>query len=584
MELIKSAARHIRRGLTLQDMALRAVVAVLLSCFFELITADAPFYELDYMRELPFAAHLLRIGAVFVALVLLHLPILDRVLLFLAAFLYCAAAIYMMRDIYLLMVGCAILGGVTVFCVKENTIIKLKASWLKLLLGGMMLLFFAFVGGLTVLRYKSFTSSCYDFGIFSQMFHYMRETLQPLVTCERDKLLSHFAVHASPIYYLMLPFYAIFPTPSTLLVCQAALLASGAIPLYLICKHYELSNAATFGICFCYLMLPSLSGGAFYFLHENKFLTPLLLWLMFAFEKKKTVLIFVFALLVLLVKEDAPVYVAVLALYYILSKQQLKKSIPLFILACIYFVAVVLLLGKYGEGVMNYRYDNFLYDPDGNLFTVIKAAILNPIYVFSESVNAEKFVFLMQMLLPLGFLPFMTKKPSRLILLIPLLLVNLMSDYYYQHDIGYQYTYGTAAFLIYLLVMNYKELMPAFRRRVLPVAMACALLCFVVYSLPRLSAIPEYRNNQARYAEIETGLSLVPHEASVRATTYLVPNLYNHDVLYEIETTQHDTEYIVLDLRAGMEHHNKYYRPHWETVYFIEGAVAVYRNPLYINS
>ena len=35
----------------------------------------------------------------------------------------------------------------------------------------------------------------------------------PDVSCERDVLMSHFAVHISPIYYLLLPFYALFPSP-----------------------------------------------------------------------------------------------------------------------------------------------------------------------------------------------------------------------------------------------------------------------------------------------------------------------------------------------------------------------------------
>lgn len=48
-----------------------------------------------------------------------------------------------------------------------------------------------------------------------------------MTTCERDRVLSHFAVHVSPIYYLFLPFYALFPLPVTLEVLQALLLASG---------------------------------------------------------------------------------------------------------------------------------------------------------------------------------------------------------------------------------------------------------------------------------------------------------------------------------------------------------------------
>ena len=124
-------------------------------------------------------------------------------------------------------------------------------------------------------------------------------------------------------------------------------------------------------------------------------------------------------------------------------------------IAILYFYIVSYFMSKYGLGTMNYRYDNFIYDGSGSLVTVIKAVILNPIYTIKECFDEEKIKFFLQMLVPLSFMPFMIKKPSRAILLMPFILINLMSDYYYQHDIGYQYTYGSAAFLIYLCIMNY---------------------------------------------------------------------------------------------------------------------------------
>lgn len=61
-------------------------------------------------------------------------------------------------------------------------------------------LWFLFTGFLTIVRYRANYASTYDFGIFSQMYYYMDQTLAPMTTCERDGLLSHFAVHLSPIF------------------------------------------------------------------------------------------------------------------------------------------------------------------------------------------------------------------------------------------------------------------------------------------------------------------------------------------------------------------------------------------------
>ena len=114
----------------------------------------------------------------------------------------------------------------------------------------------------------------------------MKKTGLPLVTCERDVLLSHFAVHISPIYYLLLPFYALFPSPLTLQIGQAVIVASGVIPTLLLCKHYCLSGKSTCALVLIYVLHPALSGGCFFDIHENCFLTPLLLWMFYFFERK----------------------------------------------------------------------------------------------------------------------------------------------------------------------------------------------------------------------------------------------------------------------------------------------------------
>ena len=119
------------------------------------------------------------------------------------------------------------------------------------------------------------------------MFHHMKEGFLPIVSSERDKLLSHFAVHISPIYYLLLPLYCIFPSPYTLQISQGIILAGGIIPFYLLARHKGLSNKVTVMLSIAYAFSPALICGTTYDLHENCFLVPLLLWMFYFFEKEK---------------------------------------------------------------------------------------------------------------------------------------------------------------------------------------------------------------------------------------------------------------------------------------------------------
>ncbi|MGN1306254.1 MAG: DUF2079 domain-containing protein [Faecousia sp.] len=427
------------------------------------------------------------------------------------------------------------------------------------------LVFFVFASLWTVCRVLAYRTPTYDFGIFSQMFHQMRTTGLPTTTLERDGLLSHFKVHVSPIYYLLLPFYCICPKPATLQLLQAALLASAAIPLWLLAKKHGFSPILRSLLCLLLFLYPAYSGGAAYDLHENAFLTPLLFWLFYAMDCGSGWRVALFAALTLMVKEDAAVYVAAAGLY--LTARSLRKTCDrkgvktglLLLLASVgWFFAVTTYLSRCGDGVMAYRYENFMPEGTSSLLSVMKTVLLLPMKVLYECVETEKLEFLALTLLPLLGLPFLTRQYERFLLLIPYVLVNLMSDYPYQHDIYFQYTFGATAFLFYLTLLNLSELMRAFPKPVflarLPLflALLTALGCFYPSSLGRGAFyIKLYDTNRTSYAQIDAFLQTLPEDASVAATTFYTTALSNRAVLYDVKyaSTEHllCAEYILLD-------------------------------------
>ncbi len=414
-------------------------------------------------------------------------------------------------------------------------------------------------GGVGVIRYVTFSSPNYDFGIFCQMFYNMRETFSPVTTCERDKLLSHFAVHVSPIYYVFLPFYFVFPSPVTLQVGQTAVLASAAIPVYLLCRHYKLSDARTACAVAVTLFQPIVMSGTFYDLHENCFLFPLLLWVFWAFERDKYALLAVFTLLTLCVKEDAAVYIIFFALFVILNRRRYLTGVAMIAVAGAWFVVVTSYLAKYGDGVMTGRYGNYL-SGSGTLFDVVKNVLVNPGYVFTQlfaddkGENGPKMVFFLQMFLPLAFLPFATKKVSRLLLLLPAVLVNFMTVYPYQYQLGFQYAYGSVAFVTYMAVMNLAELKPDAQKIFSRIALICSVALFVTVdvSMARRYAM-QFVSTHEDAAVMREELSQIPSDKSVCATAFLVPHLSKRSELYEtyyhVPADGEVLDYIILDGR-----------------------------------
>ena len=97
-----------------------------------------------------------------------------------------------------------------------------------------------------------------------------------------------------------------------------------------------------------------------------------------------------------------------------------------------------------------------------------------------------------------------------------------MPDYTYQHDIFFQYTFGSTAMLLYLTIANLADL--KLRVRSLPLllaALSISVFCFSSTVLPKALFYPSQAiRHWNEYKEIRDILSDIPESASVTATTF----------------------------------------------------------------
>lgn len=435
------------------------------------------------------------------------------------------------------------------------------------------LLLLAWVG---VYRYLAYYSPCFDFGIFTQMFESMRTTFLPTTTCERYQELSHFAVHLSPIYYVLLPLYCIFPHPITLAISQALVVASSVIPLTLIARRMGFTRWQTALAAICIAVYPALHGGTFYDLHENCFLTPLILWFFYFLERNSSVGMLLTSIAVFLVKEDAPVYIAFIALYLIFSNRKKLFGIGLFCLSVGYFLLAVALLAHFGEGAMNWRYLNLMRMGEDSLVSVVLNVIQNPAYALSVSFNAEKVEFLLAIFLPMAGSALLIKRPDRIILLGPLVLITLLSNYVYQHSIYFQYNFGIIAILFYLALLNLKDLAPKFKQFILIVMATASVISYTALCSPYLTVSDAYHSNQEMIRIYNEAVDKIDRNRSVAATTFLVPHLYDCKELYEVSYDS-DTDQILLMMNGDEgERFCRYFLHHGYTVTWeVENVIAL---------
>jgi len=470
--------------------------------------------------------------------------------------------------------------------VAEFKIDKKKTNIIVAIVG---ILLFAFVGIITVHRYLTYSNSTFDFGIFTQMYENMKQTGSISTTLERNRVLSHFGVHFSPIFYIALPIYFIFPSPVTVQLIQAFMVALPVIPIVLISRKYKLSNWMTVGAVLLYALYPATAGGTLYDIHENCFLTFLILMAIWAIEKKKNILTAIMVLLVFFVKEDAPVYIMVLGTFYLFSRKDKKRGLILMVTSAIYFIIATSVVKSYGLGIMDNRFSNLFYDQQKGLSQLIRTVLVNPGYVISQIVanydanGMEKIGYILLMFVPMAAVIFRNgKKYSRFILISPVIVINLLTLYVYQHDITFQYNFGSIALMMYLVIMNMADLKPKKAKVAISVAVICAGVMFMGSMAPRLNYYTsKYSQDKVTYEKINIALSAVPKNASVCASGFFTPHLKNLEMYDQnhLEETKY-TDYLVIDERYTDEK-SKFdtvlSSGQYDLIYNESGIISIYR-------
>ncbi len=394
----------------------------------------------------------------------------------------------------------------------------------------------------TILRHYCLCTAVYDLGIFVQMFHSLADNFTAVTTCERDYLLSHFSVHSSYIFYLLVPIFKIFPYTETLLIIQALFVMGGVIPLVLIAKGRGFKWQGVTVISLIYTLSASLILPSFYEFHENALLPTLLMWTLWAVEKKKLVPFYIFSVLVCLVKEDAPLFILCIGLYMFFEyKGNIKRlhGLIAMIVSGVYMLVVTNWLTNHGDGqfMTSTRFNHLLLSPEGGLTEVISNSLSDPGYFFSLLVSESTLLFFIQVMLPLLFIPFITKKIHRFNLMIPFIITNLVIGAYYGYaaNIAYQYIFGPATLLIYMTVVNMADMTPVARRNI-PILVCAASMIFSFGCVPAKSSyISQYKQFNSMYVETMEALRSIPQDTVIGTNATLGAHLCDRKEVYVLD-------------------------------------------------
>ena len=371
---------------------------------------------------------------------------------------------------------------------------------------------------------------------WGQLLYYLQNSAQPFTTLHSGEPQSYFAIQFAPLWYLLVPVYALFSRSLLATgIALYALMLTGLIPLYRICQKLALSPLPSAALCMACAACPLLIGGGSTGGVLSMLSLPLLLWVADALMGKRPYLALIPLILCMGIGFEVTLWLTFFCLYLALSSKPENKRAAwsCFAASAVGLIATVAYLAIVQSPVF------------ANLFSGIGIQL------------GQKLLFLMLLLLPCVLLPFFAKQKAALVLLFPLVLFHLVADASAYSGIFCTYAYPTIAAAFVLSAQGAANLQTEIKgislQRLLPTLALCAsILLATPYaaSLVHLYASAD-EQEQADTDQMHALLEKLPLNASVSASDSLLCALHDRTWLYSLnKNPEHPaTNVVVLDLR-----------------------------------
>ena len=385
---------------------------------------------------------------------------------------------------------------------------------------------------------------------------------------------SHFGNHAEFFAYVLLPFYAIRQNSGTLMLIQSAVLGAAAIPLYkLVRRHIDRWPACI--LVLTYLLYPALHGENLFEFHFLP-LGPFLLWWAWYFlEARRDRWAALFVLLTLSCREDVSSWVAVLGLYFLLTGRRPRAGLLLAVLGTLYCCTLKFIAMPYVGGGESFTtiYKDLVPQGGKGFGSVVMTMLANPAFTMSTLAEMDKLIYMLQILVPLAFLPF--RRPIWLVLAIPGFFFTVLSTHYGPLvSINFQYSAHWIAFFFPGVALGLEWMerhsaasgqpgLAALRRR----AALATMICMALPLSYQFGAIFQRTNSwggpikytfgidaegKRRHEAAERLVRHLPPRAKVSGSGFTTPFISNRPDAYNMTiSNETDAAYLVFPSEAG---------------------------------
>jgi len=384
----------------------------------------------------------------------------------------------------------------------------------------------------------------YDVGLYDQGVWLLSRFQEPYVTFMGRNLLGD---HASLIMLFFIPVYWVVPGVMTLLVVQAIVVAAGTIPIYLLAKRLLNSGAMGCGAAVMWLANPALNGGAMENFHPDSFLALFIPLTLYAAFTQKWKLFAVAVLLSVLVKEDVLLVMVPIGLF-VAWRFDRRRGLLTALFSLIVTILGMFVMMRHLIGVPT---RNGWRIPFGGFTGLFKETFTNPTNVIDHLRSENRPMYLFKMMAPFAGVFFAA--PSVALLAVPVLGSNMISTFWYQHQIEYHYSIVIVPILLVATVVAIAKYEVQWRRVAMGLTVACSLITFVTWGIHPLASQPRVALT-AGSSFAQSGLEIIkgiPDDAVVSAYDPLTAHLGHRRQIYFFPNPFKALYYGVDDSLAG---------------------------------
>ncbi len=408
-------------------------------------------------------------------------------------------------------------------------------------------LLFALYAVVSIRLHERMLSTGFDLGIVEQAVRSYAAGNAPIVEV-RGPDANLLGDHFSPILALLAPAYRIFPSPVTLLVAQAFLLAIAAIPIATYAQKI-LGRTAALVVGLGYGLSWGIAQAVGFDVHDVMFAVPLMAFCVVALAEGRLTAAVLWALPLLLIKEDLGLTVAFLGgVVFWLGRRGLGLATVAAGLLCTALEVLWILPSNTPEGTFSAWWDGHRGGGGGDdgLSSSVQRVTVG---LFD---NEPKVILLILLVVPTAMVAL---RSPLLLLVLPTLGWRLTSDNPLYWGTGFHYSAVLMPIVFVAFVDGLRRLAvrqgPSRIRESLVIS--AVVTAVLVPAYPLWSALtPSTWSHDVRIDDAHAVLDRVPDDALVTASNRLVPQLVSRAQVsvFGYPESRINPEWIVVDIAS----------------------------------